>query len=636
MTFVQASTGGGGWPMSVFLTPDLKPVFGGTYFPPTDSTFGRPGFKTILKNIMSHWAKDPEGIVNSGNKIVETIARSEITARGKVETSEKIEATCFSQLLKRYDAEFGGFSQQPKFPQPVNMNFLFSLAARHPDSDRGKQALSMCLNTLKSMALGGIHDHVSKGFARYSTDSKWHVPHFEKMLYDQGQLAVSYAQAFRATHDRFYEAVVRDILTYINRDLRHPLGGYFSAEDADSLPSSDASKKVEGAFCVWTYDELKQHLSANLKDSNRTLFDLVRKVYNVRENGNVDPRGDPHGELKGKNVLTRLETNDDEVRKMFYLSSETDLEKHLEDTHRILHEVRGARPRPGLDNKILTAWNGLAISGLCEAGDSVGDQTYIQDAVKAAEFIQKHLYDEERGVLLRSVYTDPSDAEKVTQISNPIDGFLDDYAFLIRGLIALYQSTFDQKWLAFAVTLQEKQIELFWDNDAESGGFYTSADGDKSIVLRMKDDQDGAEPASNSVAVHNLIMLGQLLDRKDFSEKAVRIVEVFSERINKIPMALPEMVSACILLDRSPMQIILAGDPSCDPELKSMIEVIRTSLLPPKVLMLADRNEGSILYQNNGILKTIPETTGVYICENNTCSLPITSTADLRKKLSIN
>ena len=268
MTFVQATLGGGGWPMSVFLTPKLQPIFGGTYFPPEDDPrTGRPGFKSLLTAISSQWEADKENMIESGEKIAEGLSKAvkaSLSGGGGREQAADAEETakkCFSQLLRSYDPEFGGFSRAPKFPQPCNFNFLFALYAQDRDSDRGKQALKMCLKTLEMMSLGGINDHVSKGFARYSTDGKWHVPHFEKMLYDQGQLAVAYANAYKATKEAKFAETLRDILEYVERDLWHPEGGFFSAEDADSKPASDdGDKKKEGAFCVWTKDELESLL----------------------------------------------------------------------------------------------------------------------------------------------------------------------------------------------------------------------------------------------------------------------------------------------------------------------------------------------------------------------------------------
>lgn len=260
MNFVQASTGGGGWPMSVFLTPSLKPIFGGTYFPPEDMMYGRPGFKSILLNIARQWDTKRDQLIESGDKIIEALSdAAKVVKSGEgVDLPNAVEVTkkCLFQLSNSYDEEFGGFSRAPKFPQPVNFNFLFHLIATEKSDEVKKQALEMVLFTLEMMAQGGIHDHISKGFARYSTDQSWHVPHFEKMLYDQGQLAVAYARAFQATGDTKFAVVVRDIIDYSIRDLRHPLGGFFSGEDADSLPTPDAEKKQEGAFCVWTYEEL--------------------------------------------------------------------------------------------------------------------------------------------------------------------------------------------------------------------------------------------------------------------------------------------------------------------------------------------------------------------------------------------
>ncbi|KAJ4443022.1 hypothetical protein ANN_04672 [Periplaneta americana] len=398
MAFVQASSGRGGWPMSVFLTPDLKPVTGGTYFPPEDR-WPRPGFCTVLLHVSQQWKDNRQKFSESGTKIVEVLRRTSVLdeGRGAEIPGEACWKKCIQQLSQSYEPKFGGFGEAPKFPQPVNMNFLFHLYSREPSSEAGKRALEMCLYTLKMMAKGGIHDHVAQA------NERWHVPHFEKMLYDQAQLAVVYSAAYVATKDSLYAEIVRDILTYVNRDLSDKTGGFYSAEDADSYPTYGASHKKEGAFCVWTYNEARSLLSKPLpNNSDTSLASVFCNHYDVKPQGNVNPYQDPHDELKNQNVLIALDSEEETAEKA-KLDVET-VREALKEGREILYEARQKRPRPHLDDKMLTAWNGLMITGFAKAGQALQDDSYVQRAITAANFIKKHLYNPTAETLLRSCY----------------------------------------------------------------------------------------------------------------------------------------------------------------------------------------------------------------------------------------
>lgn len=397
----------GGWPMSIFLTPNLEPITGGTYFPPEDK-WGRPGFKTILKNIAEHWTSNREAIATSGKNIIAVLKKvSESTMGGKtldfpIQDSWR---KALNQFNKNYEETYGGFSSAPKFPQPSNFNFLFHLYAREKNTAAGKHCLNMCLHTLNCMANGGIHDHISNGFARYSTDSKWHVPHFEKMLYDQAQIVCSYCDAYVITKDELYKDIIQDILLYVNRDLSHETGGFYSAEDADSLPTAEATVKKEGAFCVWEYDEIYKHITDKIGDKSHA--DIFSFHYNVKLNGNVSPQQDPHNELENKNVLI-IFGNLVQTAEHFNLPVD-DVKQVLEKSRKILFDVRLKRPRPHLDTKILTAWNGLMISGFAKAGFVLNDQVYVDRAASAADFIRNYLYSDE-GNLFRCCYRGPDNS----------------------------------------------------------------------------------------------------------------------------------------------------------------------------------------------------------------------------------
>ncbi|CAG5131387.1 unnamed protein product [Candidula unifasciata] len=590
MTFVQATTGSGGWPMSVWLTPDLKPFVGGTYFPPDDRYYNRPGFKSILHIISKKWKENKSEIENQSTQILDALTRGmQATDKGSpvvptMEASDKGN----QMLKKRFDQQYGGFGSAPKFPQPVIFNFLFRYFHRNQTSESGTQALHMSLFTLTKMAYGGIHDHISQGFHRYSTDRIWHVPHFEKMLYDQGQLACSYSDAYQITRDDLYEATAQDIFTYVRRDLSHPV-----------------------------------------RKPGVTLSDIFCHYYNVKENGNVDPLQDPHDELKKKNVLLITSTVEDTASE-FELSVD-EVKESLEKSRQILYNIRQKRPRPHLDSKMVAAWNGLMISGFARGGQVLGDPTLTDRAVKAALFLKQYMFESGTGILLRSCYT--SDRKTVSQIDSPIRGFADDYAYVIRGLLDLYESCYDDQWIAWAEQLQMKQNQLFWDEDG--GGYFSSQRENSSIVLQIKEDQDGAEPSPNSVSAMNLLRLSTILDNTHWREMAERIFKVFAERIENTPVAVPELVSAVMFYHSSPKQIIIVGDRNGE-DTKGLIKTLHKHYLPHKVLLVSDGSTDSFLREHVKILSSLVCVDGkatAYVCENFTCSLPVNSCDELEKLL---
>ncbi|CAG9138777.1 unnamed protein product [Plutella xylostella] len=635
MMFVMATSGGGGWPMSVFLTPDLQPVTGGTYFPPTDR-YGRPGFKSVLLSIATKWKNNQAQFEEVGANVIDALKKIVISENGSNMTvpGENAWNKCVKRFTDSFEPEFGGFGLAPKFPQASILNFLFHFYARDKSNPQGKKCLEMCLHTLTKIAKGGIHDHISSGFARYSVDNEWHVPHFEKMLYDQAQLTASYTDAFLATKDEFFADVTRDIIKYVNRDLRHELGGYYSAEDADSYPTADATHKKEGAFCVWEYDEIETLLEGKAVKAVPYL-DIFSDYYGVKEESNISPSSDPHGELKGKNVLIVYGSKEKTAQK-FNLSLE-EFNKAIAECVETLYAARQKRPRPHLDTKMLCCWNGLMMSGLARAGQGLGEKDYVEDAIKTAEFIKQYLYDEETKSLIHSCYR--AEDGSITQIAKPISGFLEDYAYLIKGLLDLYEASLDQRWLEWARQLQGRQDELFWDEqsggyytcaagdetvvlrlkavlkhvkpvrglldqrwlewarqlqgrqdelfwDAQSGGYYTCAAGDETVVLRLKAEQDGAEPSGNSVSCHNLLRLSAYADKTVALEggakerdMARKLLTFFAERLNDTPTALPEMMSALVFYTDSPTQVVISGGCS-DRGTLALVRAVRSRLLP--------------------------------------------------------
>ncbi|XP_015266215.1 PREDICTED: spermatogenesis-associated protein 20 [Gekko japonicus] len=633
MTFVQATSSGGGWPMSVWLTPDLKPFVGGTYFPPEDSIY-QVGFRTVLLRILEQWKRNKSILLENSHKIMSALlARTDVGARGEdvPPSSQEVMTRCFQQLLDSYDEEYGGFSESPKFPTPVNLNFLFSYWALHRSTSEGARALQMALHTLKMMAYGGIHDHIAKGFHRYSTDQRWHVPHFEKMLYDQGQLAVAYAKAFQISGEEFFADVATGILLYVSRDLSDKSGGFYSAEDADSYPTVQSKEKQEGAFCVWTAEEIRRLLPDPVEGipERKTTADVFMHHYGVKEDGNVNPLKDPHNELKGKNVLI-VQYSLELTAARFGLELEQ-LKALLAQSQEKLYMARGQRPRPHLDSKMLASWNGLMISGFAQSGAILGKKEYVDRAASAANFLQSHMFNTISGKLLRSCYQGKD--KSVEQSSVPIHGFLEDYVFVIQALFDLYEASLDPRWLEWAVQLQHKQDELFWD--PEGFAYFSTEAADPSLFLRLKDDQDGAEPSPNSVAVTNLLRAASYTGHKEWVKKAGQILAAYSERLLKIPVVLPEMARATAASHLTLKQVVICGDPSRE-DTRELLHCVYTTYTPNRVLILAAGDSTGFLYRHLPFLSPLEKKDGkatAYLCENFTCSLPVTSSQELRHML---
>jgi len=611
MTFVQATTGGGGWPMSVWLTPELKPFVGGTYFPPEDR-YGQPGFTKVLERIAAAWKQGHEKISEQGTKII--AALGEAAGAGIADTGSRLGPqtleTAYQQIARSYDAHEGGFGVAPKFPRPVTLNFLFRVYARTPESASGKHALEMNLFTLRKMAAGGMHDHLGGGFHRYSVDAYWHVPHFEKMLYDQAQLAVAYLEAFQISREPRFEETARDILDYVRRDMTAKAGGFFSAEDADSvvpgIPDFGPSLKAEGAFYVWDRNEVDAVLGASAE--------IFNFHYAVKAQGNVPPGGDPHGEFTGKNILIELGSIAATAKN--FGKDETEVRHLLARAREALLAVRANRPRPHLDDKIITAWNGLMISAFARGAQLLGDSVYLEAATRAAIFLRAELYDASRKVLFRN-YREGRSA---------VEGFADDYAFVIQGLLDLYEASFDVGWLRFAIELQETQDKLFFDG--ERGGYFSGAGKDPSILLRLKEDNDSAEPAPSSVAALNLLRLAQIRNDAGAYERAEKTIDAFAPQIAHFASAMPQMLVALDLSLGSPRQIVIAGERE-SAETRALLAEVHRHFVPNKVLLLADGGEAqSYLEEKLEALrgmKPVGNKAAAYVCENFTCEAPVTN-----------
>jgi uncharacterized protein YyaL (SSP411 family) len=619
MTFVQATTGGGGWPMSVWLTPDLKPFVGGTYFPSEDR-YGQPGFKKVLERIATAWKENHEKIIEQGGKIVAALRESQAGAAGESKIDAKILDAAYEQIARSYDPKEGGFGNAPKFPRPVTLNFLSRFYARDPKSEVGKHALEMDLFALRKMAAGGMHDHIGGGFHRYSVDRYWHVPHFEKMLYDQAQLAVAYLDAFQITQDRQYESVARDILDYVARDMTSKEGGFLSAEDADSpvvagIDDPGHTKTAEGAFYVWT----KKEIDAALGDAAAEIFDFH---YGVQPHGNAPEGSDPQDEFRGKNILIQQHAIAETSQR--FKKGEEEIAKSLAYSREILFAIRAKRPRPHLDDKIITAWNGLMISAFARAAQVLDERRYLEIATHAANFLRENLYDSSRKILYRNYRGGRSD----------IQGFADDYAFVIRGLLDLYEASFDIQWLKLALELQDTQDRLFFDE--KNGGYFSTSGKDDSVFLRMKDDNDSAEPASSSIAALNLLRLSQFRDDKQMAERGRKTIDAFAATLSHFASAMPQMLVALDFGLSKPRQIVIAGKKG-EPETRALLKEVHRHFLPKTILFLADGAEGQkYLGEKNEAIHAMSLVEGkaaAYVCENFTCKAPVTDPKALAELL---
>ena len=625
MTYVQHTTGHGGWPMSVWLTPELKPFYGGTYFPP-DDRHGRPGFVTLLNTIMRHWREQREKIEAGAGEVVEALRRYAAEGGPRAAPAESAPVPTLpesaSEALTKavqyfheaHDATWGGFGGAPKFPRPAVLNFLFRLAALQGlQSNLGGELVKMAAFTLRKMAEGGMHDHVGDGFHRYSVDGQWFVPHFEKMLYDQAQLAVSYLEARQATGHEVYAWIARGIFDYVQRDLTGPGGAFYSAEDADSLVAQGKSEHAEGAFYVWNKGEIDARLGADAA--------FFCAHYGVKEDGNVVH--DPQGEFTGKNILMQRQSLAVTAR-TFALEVEPASNRLLGCLEK-LRAVRARRPRPHLDDKIITAWNGLMISALAKGAQVLGEKSYLTAATRAAEFIARELYDPANGTLYRSWREGRSN----------IAGFAEDYAFMIQGLLDLYETGFEIRWLQWAVKLQTKMDELF--RDVERGGYFNSRADDPNVIVRMKEDHDGAEPASNSIAALNLLRLDWMVGLPGAREQAVKTLEALRPQWTNHPAGLPQLLCAVELVLDAPRTVVLAGDPAAE-DFLALTAVLHGKLGPRRSLLCAEGGAGQawLAAQRPYLaeMKPVGGRATAYVCENFVCRAPVNSPAELRALLN--
>ncbi|MFL2948023.1 MAG: thioredoxin domain-containing protein [Nitrospinales bacterium] len=569
---VEAMTGKGGWPLTVIMTPEKTPVFGGTYFP-------KAQLIQIIDALGYAWKHQPEKI-----KLVSSTVRKFIEAGDRISTQTvTLDETMMKDFYKKfvisYDEVNGGFGLAPKFPPTMKLRLLLRIAQRTGD----QHAIKMMASTLKHMARGGIYDHLAGGFHRYSTDDIWLVPHFEKMLYDQAAMTMVYLEGYQVTGNKVFESVVRGVLDYVLKDLTGPKGGFYSAEDADS-------EGEEGTYYVWSDAELRKLLT--LEE-----YQEVYKIFGVTSGGNF--------EETGKNILHLN-------KEISWASSNSADVKALKDK---LLRIREKRERPFKDDKVLTAWNGLMISALAKAAQVLQDEEYLKAAQNSAQFIKENLYEKERL------------GRRFREGEAKFTASLDDYAYLIQGLIDLYESDFDEQWLSWANELQKKQDEIFWDK--KTGGYYFSEEGGL-LPGRNKRFDDNARPNSNAVSALNLLRLFNFTLHQPYREKAKTIFTLAGEMMSRSHNAFAQMFIALdFYLDRS-KEVVVVG-PKLSKDKDTIIQMLRNEFIPNKTLgYIAPNKKSSFpVFENK---TTIDGRTIVYVCENNICKFP---TEDLSKAFQL-
>ena len=572
MTVCQMMTGSGGWPLTVIMTPEKKPFFAGTYYP-KHSRYGRIGMMDLIPRIKDIWINKQDEVLESSNQITRHLVHATNNTIGS-DIDESILNTGFEMFNSRFDENHSGFGTAPKFPTPHNLLFLL----RYFKRTKNKHALHMVEKTLEKMRLGGIYDHLGFGFHRYSTDSQWLVPHFEKMLYDQAMLAIAYTEVYQATKNDFYKNTAEEIFTYVLRDLRSAEGGFYCAEDADS-------EGVEGKFYVWSENEIRKIL-------NKEEADLIIKAFNVKKEGNYFDEATR--EKSENNILHLSELPDSQLS---------------ESVRQKLFNEREKRIHPHKDKKILTSWNGLMIAALAKSSSVFENENYLNVAKSAFDFISTKMVKDK--ALLHSF----CDGEA------KINAHLDDYAFLIWGLLELYEATFEAKYLKAALDFNEYLLKYFWDE--ENGGFYFTSSSGEQLLVRQKEIYDGAIPSGNSICLLNLLRLGKITANTKFENYSHKLIKTFSENIKSAPIAYTQFLCGVDFVFGPSYEIVIVGDEKSE-DTKNMISSLRKEFIPNKVLLL--NPEGKSFSRIDGKATA-------YVCQNYSCKSPVTDVNVLVKMI---
>jgi uncharacterized protein len=586
MTATVALAGSGGWPMSVFLDPEQRPFFAGTYFPPVDR-YGKPGFPTLLRRIAELWRNDRSGIDQQAKEFTAYVrGQFELSAAGSVTAGARQDAV--RELTRAFDETHGGFGSAPKFPPTTALDLLF----RHHRDTGNAHALAMAKKTLDGMKDGGIYDQLAGGFARYSTDERWLVPHFEKMLYDNALLARAYLDGWQVTRDPEYRRVARETLDYVVREMQGAEGGYFSATDADS-------EGVEGKYFVWTLDEVQALLEREAAEEFAFFYDVS-----------------PEGNWEGRSVLHRTRSIGEAARALG--SSAPELEQSLARSRETLLAARSERVPPLLDDKVLTAWNGLMIGAMAEGYRVLRDRRYLASAERAADLVLRELRRADGG-LYRTRRAGRSH----------LDAYLEDYAYLGDALVTLYEAGGRAEYLAQALALAERMVKDFGDGD---GALHGTSTGHEALVARPRDSHDGALPSSNAIAARALARLGRHFDRADLSERARKAVEAYGALIGRAPRAFATSLGVLELLDAKPLELVVIGHAGAT-DREDLEAALAERYLPNAIRAHADPGgapETRPLLQGK---TAVNGRAALYVCSNYVCAAPVTAASEIEHAL---
>ena len=589
MSVCQAMTGRGGWPLTIVMTPDKEPFFAGTYFP-KQGRGQRPGMLQIIPSLANAWSLKQTEIRGSINKIKDYLVQINTSVPGD-EWDETMIKEAFTQYASRFDPDYGGFGKAPKFPSPHNLILLLRYSKLYDDPT----ALKMVETTLHYMRLGGVFDHIGLGFHRYSTDKRWFLPHFEKMLYDQAMLSMAYLEAYQLTGNEKYAQVAREIFTYVLRDMTHKEGGFYSAEDADS-------EGEEGVFYIWSKEELIEILGP--EDGSR-----MAKIFGFSDNGNF--RDEASGKSTGNNI-PYLPRNKDELAKKSGMSLD-EFDGFVEISRQQLFDVREKRIHPLKDDKILTDWNGLMIAALALGGQVLDEPDYITAAERAAGFVEKNLRDK-KGRLMKRYRLGKAG----------LSPHLDDYSFMVWGLLNLYEATFDTEYLARAIEFTDIMNKDFSD---ENGGFFIGSKDAEKLMVRAKDSYDGAIPSGNSVAVMNLFRLSKITGSTQWVDLADKALKAFTKQARNSPTGFAHMLTGFMFDLKDPKELVIVADGKT-PETQELIQQIRGNYSPNKVVLFKDMSDPDPLTEIASWTKAHSMMDGkptFYVCENFSCKRPTTN-----------
>jgi uncharacterized protein YyaL (SSP411 family) len=599
MTVCQMLTGGGGWPLTIIMSPDKEPFYAATYVP-RESRHGRIGMLDLVPRVAKLWQTDRDSIRGTSERIVDALEKMEGRSSGGNIDKGAIDAA-FKQFTGRFDATHGGFGSAPKFPSPHNLVFL----TRYWRENGNEQALAMVSKTLEQMRLGGVYDQVGFGFHRYSTDAEWLVPHFEKMLYDQAMLVLASTEAWLATSNPVFERTAREIITYVLRDMTSPEGGFYSAEDADS-------EGEEGLFYLWTTGEVEGILGK--EDAAFTA-----SVWNLETEGNYDD--EVRGQRTGRNIPHLARSHVEAARDL--KMTEEEFEERLESVRSRLFEAREQRVHPLKDDKVLADWNGLMAAAMASAGRVFEEPKWVAAAEKASNFVLDEMRTEDGRLLHR--YRD-GDAS--------IPAFLDDYVFMTTAMLGLYDATFEPAYLERALKLQQQTLELFWDT--KRGGFFFTADDNEELLVRQKEVYDGAIPSGNSMAADNSVRLARLTGDTEYLQGADQIFATFSSEANQLPSAHSQLISALQRGVGPSLEVVIAGEPGAD-DTNTLITTVREMYLPHAAVLLVPPGEaGAAIRKLAPFAESYEPVDGkaaAYVCRDFSCQLPTTDPAKLRELL---